>query len=264
MEFLSAEANFAQAAQLLFGPIREALSKSANPAVIEKFALHGTTNIALVNEEGVLMVTDGRAATADLSIGTESFEKMFPLDGHSLIAIAGIAGIGIPMAKLLRAQLSFEADDNEGAYIPAETKANIIAQRVRANFSLLLSHQLVVEPIFATYDKNGSGSGGKAFKIVPDGTILPESGYASCGSGSRTASCVIKLMLSVLKKSPQEITLAQAEHLTVLSLMHAHQTDAGTGMNIYMRKITSAGISQIPEAEIAEIVSRINQGKVVP
>ena len=263
MRFLSAEEIFREASAESFKGLKDA-SGMVGVASAGELLFHGTTDLAILYKDGVVMATDGRATGADMAIGDEYFDKTRFLDSHSLIAISGVPGLGLSMAKLIRARLMFEAMDHENISLPAETKANIIAASVKDNLGLVLVHKLVVQPILATFDLSESKPCGKIFSIWIDGVVQRLSHHVSCGSGSRIAEIVLDLTLDIIKKTPDELSLKEAKHLAVLALRYAHKKDAATGEKIFMRTITKEGIGSVSEEEINEFADRIIRGEVLP
>ncbi len=263
MRFLSVEEIFKEASDDIFRNLKSMLG-SASTAIAGDLFFHGTTDLAILFNRGVVMATDGRATESNLHIGHENFDKMFSLDSHSLIAISGVPGIGFAMAKLIKARLMFEAMDNEGTSLPAETKASMIAKSIGENLGLVLAYKMIVHPIMATVDLTERMPCGKIFDFWIDGITNRCSRHVSCGSGSQTAETVLDLSLDILKKEPEQLALEEAKHLAVLALKYAHKKDAATGEIFFMRVITEGGIEVVSEEEIKEYSDKITRGEVVP
>src|SRR5262249_49807417 len=60
---------------------------------------HGTTIVAIIYTDGVVMAGD-RRATEGYSIAQRAIEKVFPADNHSGVSIAGAAGPAVEMVRL--------------------------------------------------------------------------------------------------------------------------------------------------------------------
>ena len=65
---------------------------------------HGTTVLGLVYEDGVLMAGD-RLATEGYQVATRDIEKVYKIDDHSAMAIAGAAGPAIELMNVFRLEL---------------------------------------------------------------------------------------------------------------------------------------------------------------
>ncbi|MBI2062916.1 MAG: hypothetical protein HYT61_01595 [Candidatus Yanofskybacteria bacterium] len=262
MEFLTAEEVFDKSSAEAFKGLND--TNGVSIADIGKFLLHGTTDLAILFESGIVLATDGRAAGQDMHIGDEFFDKTCMLDSHSLIAISGVPGLGFSMAKLIRARFMFSAMDHENLPLPAETKANVVAASIRDNLGLVLTHKLVVQPILAIFDLSESKPCGKIFSIWIDGTVQKGNRYVTCGSGGQVADVVLDLALNVIKKKPDQLSLQDAQHLAVLALEYAHKRDAATGGKIFMRVITKHGVESVSEEEISGFSEKIARSEVLP
>src|SRR5450755_4213828 len=113
---------------------------------------HGTTIIAAICADGVVMAGD-RRATAGNMIAQRDIEKVFRSDEFSCVAIAGAAGIGIDMVRLFQVELE-HYEKIEGRSLSLEGKANRLATMVRSNLGAAMQG-LVVVPLFAGFDENG-------------------------------------------------------------------------------------------------------------
>jgi proteasome beta subunit len=81
---------------------------------------------------------------------------VFKTDEHSAIAIAGVAGPCLELARLFQTELE-HYEKLEGVELSTEGKANKLAQMVKMNFPMALQGLLVI-PIFVGYDvKRGQG-----------------------------------------------------------------------------------------------------------
>ena len=65
---------------------------------------HATTVLSLVYEDGALMAGD-RLATEGSQVGTRDVEKVFKVDETCGMAIAGVAGPAIEMARMFQLEL---------------------------------------------------------------------------------------------------------------------------------------------------------------
>ena len=76
------------------------------------------------------------------------------IGGAIAVAIAGVAGPCIDMAKLFQTQVEFY-EKIEGSHLSLEGKASYLSNMLKSNLPLALQG-LIVIPIFAGYDLKGN------------------------------------------------------------------------------------------------------------
>lgn len=226
---------------------------------IGKTTIFATTCLGLVYKDGVIAMADGQAtSTPDLKIVSSTFKKIIKLDEFSVLAIAGMPGIAIKMAQLLRAQFSFDANFYKEKYLPPKSKVRIIANMIQSNMSLAFGYGLVVAPLFITFDRDPHGSSGRVFSILPpDGSVLPESEFEATGSGFQEAKSAISILLRERKKTAKDLLLDEAVDLAVYAVMRASSSDAGTGENVYGVYINADGVHDLEQGRLSEVKNRI-------
>ena len=226
---------------------------SGSPANTSLDLLEGTTVLAAVYGEGVVIAGD-RQATDGFQVGERRIEKVFEIDKSSAIAIAGIAGLAIDMAKLFQVQVEFY-EKIEGTMLSLDGKANFLSNWLRSNLNMALQG-LIVVPIFAGYDsKQGQG---RIFKYDAIGGRYDESTYYAIGSGGKDAR-------STLKKLYRP-GMARDEILKVVSeaLWDAADEDLGTGgpdliRDIFptIKVIDQTGITDIPDTDVKALYTEL-------
>ncbi len=205
------------------GPDFSALLRSSHPPLDPKVDLsgvvpHGTTCVAVLFEEGVVLAGDRRATSGHL-ISHRSIEKVFPADRHSGVAIAGAAGPALEMVKLFQLQLE-HYEKVEGKPLSLEGKANQLGQMVRQNLPAAMQG-LAVVPLFAGYDTRRST--GRLFQYDVTGGRYEERLYSATGSGSLHATTVIKLGYRDDQNHDQAVALCAS------ALFEAADEDTATG-----------------------------------
>ncbi len=136
---------------------------------------------------GVVMAGD-RRATEGYSIASRRIDKVSQCDHWSAMAIAGAAGPGMEMVRLLQTELE-HYEKVEGEPLSLEGKANKLSQMIRANLPAAMQG-LVVVPLFCGYDlRKGEG---RLYKYDVTGGKYEEADYATTGSGSVHARNWIK------------------------------------------------------------------------
>ncbi|MGH7164790.1 MAG: proteasome subunit beta [Nitrospiraceae bacterium] len=214
---------------------------------------HGTTVLAIKYESGVLIAGD-RRATEGFQIAGRRIEKVFKVDEHSAIAIAGAAGPCLEMAKLFQTELE-HYEKLEGVQLSCEGKANKLGQMVKANLPMVFQG-LVVIPIYVGFDLKRAE--GRIFKYDITGGRYEESDYHSIGSGGKEAR---NTMREHFRKNLSE---AEALTLALLSLYNAAEDDVGTGgpdlvRGIYptAKCVTASGIGDIEEERMSRVYAEL-------
>ena len=221
--------------------------------------LEGTTVLALVYDNGVMLAGD-RQATEGYQVGERRIQKVFKIDRHSAIAVAGVAGPCFETAKLFQVQVEFY-EKIEGVSLSLDGQANYLSSLVRMNLNLAMQG-LIVLPIFAGYDLKQNK--GRIFKYDALGGRYEEDTYYAIGSGGKDARSTLKKMYRH-DMSEQDALTAIAE-----ALWDAADEDIATGGPDLIRKIfptltaiTEQGVSDISDETVAglfeELVSRLEQ-----
>jgi proteasome beta subunit len=210
---------------------------------------HGTTILAIRFSGGVLIAGD-RQATAGYEVADRAIEKVFEMDEHSAMAIAGVAAPAVQMAKLLRTQLEFY-EKVEGTALSLEGKANYLSVLLRQNMAAAMQG-LVVVPIFAGYDHRKRE--GRIYKYDPIGGRYEELDYCSTGSGGKDARNTLK------KRYHAGVDRDDAVRLAVEALLDASDEDVATqgfdfirGIFPTVKIIVAEGTEDVPETQLREL-----------
>ena len=218
------------------------------PSLVDLYdsLLEGTTILAAVYNEGVIVAGD-RQATAGFQVGERRIRKVYEVDTYSAIAIAGVAGPAMEMAKLFQVQVEFY-EKIEGSPLSLEGKANSLSNMVKSNLPMALQG-LVVVPIFAGYDLKRKQ--GKIFKYDAIGGQYEESEYYATGSGGKDAQATLKKLYS------PDISRDGALKIVAEALWDAADEDVATGGPDFIREIfptikviDSTGISDISDEDV--------------
>jgi proteasome beta subunit len=224
--------------------------------------LVGTTILALKYKDGVVIGGDRRAVEG-YQVGERRIEKVFSIDDYSAIAIAGIAGPCIEIAKIFQVQVEYH-EKMEGMPLSLDGKANFLSTLIRSNLQAAMQG-LIVIPIFAGYDLRRKK--GRIFKYDLTGGRYEETEYYAIGSGGKDARATMK------KLYRPDMDRDPALRVAVEALWDAADEDIATGgpdfiRGIYptLKLITEDGTETLPEDEVAklfdELIKRLrgNQG----
>lgn len=214
---------------------------------------HGTTVLAIKYQGGVLIAGD-RRATEGFQIAGRRMEKVFKIDEHSAIAIAGAAGPCLELAKLFQTELE-HYEKLEGIQLSCEGKANKLGQMVKANLPMVFQG-LVVLPIYVGYDLKRAE--GRIFKYDITGGRYEESDYHSIGSGGKDAR---NTMREHFRKNLSE---QDALRIALLALYNAAEEDVGTGgpdlvRGIYpsAKLVDAGGIMDVDDQRIGTVYAAL-------
>jgi proteasome beta subunit len=212
-----------------------------------------TTILALRFADGVVMAGD-RQATEGFEVSSRRIEKLYNADNHSVVAMAGVAGPCLDMARLFQVEME-HYEKIEGAPLALEGKANRLAQMVKQNLPAAFQGLLVV-PIFAGYDVHAAQ--GRIFKYDVTGGRYEERQFYATGSGGKEAR-------STLRKLYKEgLSRSDAIALALEALVDAADIDVGTGgpdlaRGIYplVKTITLGGTADVGDEELAAVSERL-------
>jgi proteasome beta subunit len=227
------------------------------PGYSADVAPHATTIVALSFAEGVVMAGDRRATMGNL-IANRDIEKVHAADPHSLVGIAGTAGIGIELIRLFQVELE-HYEKLEGTMLSLDGKANRLATMIRNNLGAALQG-LAVIPIFAGYDVEAADPSktGRIFSFDVAGGVYEEKGYDGIGSGSLFAKAALK------KLYRPGLGAAEAVRLAVESIYDAADDDTATGGPDLTRKIypivmtaTAEGTNRFSDDDVGAVVSTL-------
>ena len=212
-----------------------------------------TTILALQFADGVVMAGD-RQATEGFEVSSRRIEKLYDADAHSVVAMAGVAGPCLDMAKLFQVEMEHH-EKIEGAPLALEGKANRLAQMVKQNLPAAFQG-LVVVPIFAGYDVHAGQ--GRIFKYDVTGGRYEERQFYATGSGGKEAR-------STLRKLYRDgLSRIDAIALGLEALVDAADIDVGTsgpdlGRGIYplVKTITRGGIAGVSDEELVAVSEKL-------
>ncbi len=227
------------------------------PGDYAQISAHATTIVAMKTAEGVVMAGDRRATMGNY-ISSRDIEKVFPADGHSLVGIAGTAGIGLELVKLYQVELE-HYEKIEGESLTLNGKANRLATMLRGNLGIALQG-LAVVPLLAGYDEDvaDSSRAGKIYSFDVVGGIYEERDFDSIGSGSIFAKNALK------KRFRRGLSSDEAVRLAVESLYDAADDDSATGgpdptRDLYpvVMTATADGTARVDEAVVADTAREV-------
>ena len=216
-------------------------------------APHGTTIVALVCRDGVVMAGDRRATMGNI-IAQRDVQKVFETDAFSVVGIAGTAGLAVELVHLFQVELE-HYEKIEGTPLSLEGKANRLSSLLRANLGMAMQG-LAVVPLFAGFDV--AQERGRIFSYDVTGGRYEEHDFNGVGSGSSFARGSLKKLFR-----PDADTDA-AVRVALEALYDAADDDSATSGPDLARRIfpmvsvvTASGVQTIDEGRLAQDVERM-------
>jgi proteasome beta subunit len=214
---------------------------------------HATTIVALATADGVVMAGDRRATMGNI-IAQRDIEKVFPADEHSVVGIAGAAGVAVELVRLFQVELE-HYEKIEGLPLSLDGKANRLATLLRGNLGMAMQG-LAVVPLFAGFDLDRQR--GRIFSYDVTGGRYEERDHHAVGSGSVFARGSLK------KLYRGGMTTSDAVMASVEALYDAADDDSATGGPDLTRRIFPViavaevdGVHMLADAEVGQVVEQV-------
>ncbi len=195
--------------------------------------LKGTTTIAAVCKDGVVLGTE-RRATAGTLIAAKQTQKVFKIDENLGMTIAGLVGDAQTLARYLRAEVSLYRLRRNAA-LSVEGASTLLANILSGNRMF---------PYYAWLLMGGvDAKGGHVFSVDPAGGSI-EDRYVSVGSGSPFAYGVLEEGYS------RDMTVSDGVDLALRGLTVAMKRDSASGDGYLIHTITAKEYREFSEDEI--------------
>jgi proteasome beta subunit len=203
----------------------------------EKDLKKGTTTVGITYDKGVVIATEHRA-TMGMLIAHKKTQKLFQIDDHMGMTVAGLVGDAQVLVRWMRAEAEiYRLKHNEGMSIKggATLMANILNGRKFYPFWVQL--------IIAGVDTHGS----HVYSLDAAGGSIPDD-YVTTGSGSPYVYGVLEdNFRSGMKKD-------EALDLAIRGIHAAIKRDAASGNGIDVAFIGKNGYTQLT---VEDVNSRI-------
>jgi len=202
------------------------------PYKISDKVLKGTTTIGVVCKDGVVLATDTRA-TMGFFVAHKHAKKVYRIDDHIAMTIAGVVGDAQTVVEILKANAELYKLEN-GRPMPIGAAARLIA-------NLLFSSRMVpllLQALIGGVDDLGS----RLFALDPFGSLTEEK-VVSTGSGSPIAYGVLE---SQLKES---LTVKETVPIVLKAVDSAMKRDAASGDSFDVAIVNARGYRELSEEE---------------
>lgn len=208
-------------------------------------SVHATTVVSMKYKEGAVLAADSQATLMPgLDKFREPVKKIFVIDSHSVLGIAGSPGLAIEMVKVFKTNVSVEQRITRA--LSCDSKANLLKRIVMQSFPFVLqtNGQFASEFIFASFDEKRGES--RIFSCDPSGFSWEhkEIKYAAIGAGG---SHSLAMLDSVWREG---LTEKEALDMAFNSLNSAKLRNASTGPPYFFSVADRNGVREISQAEL--------------
>lgn len=199
--------------------------------------MKGTTTVAIVCSDGVVMGADSRA-TMDTFIASSEAIKIFKIDDSLAMTVAGAVGDALYLVKQLKIQNELYKM-NEGKALSPQAASSLLSIILQETKYMPYLVQLIV---------GGVGNGiPEVYDIDAFGGSIKEPTFTSTGSGSPTA---LGYLESVYQPS---ISTQEGLKYAARALAMAMKRDAATGDHMRIFAITKKGTKEYSREDIEKI-----------
>ncbi len=210
----------------------EVLTVSIAPEKIPKYVLKGTTTIGVVCKDGVALATDTRA-TMGYFIAHKHAKKVFQIDDHLAMTIAGAVGDAQAVVEILKANAKLFRYE-KGRPMPVVSAARLVA-------NILFSSRvapLLLQAIVGGVDETGP----HLYALDPLGSMTEEK-CVSTGSGSPIAYGVLETEFK------EGMSVKEVVPILVRAVDTAMKRDAASGDSFDVAFVTKEGYTELSEDE---------------
>jgi proteasome beta subunit len=215
------------------------LFKNAQYQKVGDMVHKGTTTIAIVCKDGVVIGTDTRV-TMGYFVAHKHGKKVYPIDEHLAMTIAGVVADAQNVVEILKANaVLFRLD--KGRPIPVSAVA-----RLAANVLFPARGSLLLQALIGGVDSSGT----HIFAIDPLGSVIEET-CVSTGSGSPIAYGVLE------DGYRPDMSIDDGLVLVVRAVTSAMKRDIGSGDSFDIVIVSKDGYRELTNEEKKALETRI-------
>jgi len=200
---------------------------------------HGTTNIALKYDGGVIIAADKRAS-AGYMVASPSVKKLLQIDDRNVMSIAGLPSDAFYLGKLLKAQIRLY-ELNRDRVISTKAVANLLSTILHNQYRT--GFPFFVGLLLAGFDQTG----GHVYNYDASGSITDDP-FTATGSGAPYALGALEAMWR------EDLPLKEALNVALTALRSSVKKDiaSGDGMDLFI--IDEEGAREIGIDKVKEVL----------
>jgi len=198
--------------------------------------LKGTTTVGLICSDGIVMAADKRA-TMGYFIANKDTQKIFEIDTHMGMTVAGSVGDAQALVRLMQAEARLYRLD-KGKPMPVKAATTLLA-------NLLNNYKFM--PFYVQLLVGGVDGEGRIYNLDPVGGVTEEK-FVSTGSGSLTAYGYLE------DSYREERPIRENLRIAARAISIAIRRDAGTGDAIDLVSIGKDGFKRYSKEEVKKLL----------
>ena len=206
---------------------------------------HGTTTVSVVCKDAIIIASDNRASMGYL-IANKSCDKVFKISDQIAMTIAGSAGDGQMLARLLKAEIDLyklNVGIEPSLEVASSLMQNILFQQGKSWMPYLV--QLIIAGLD---DKNNYA----IYTLDAMGSSIKETKFYTTGSGS-------PMVFGILEDSYKEgMSEEEGVQLVVRAIYSAIKRDMGSGEAIDVIVINKKGYRKLDKIPV-DLVLRLKK-----
>ena len=205
---------------------------------INQLALKGTTTIAVVGENGVILASDTRV-TMGFFVAHKKGKKIYKIDNHLAMTISGVVADAQRTVDILTANAQLYKINN-GRPIPIKSAARLVSNVL----SSVRMAPLIAQVLVGGVDNTGS----HIFALDPLGSLTEEKCVAT-GSGSPVAYGILE------DKYKEDMKIKNLLPIVVHAVDAAMKRDAASGDSFDVSIIDETGYRELGTEEKRKILA---------
>jgi len=200
----------------------------------------GTTTVGIVCKGGVVIGTEHRATMGTL-IAHKKTQKLFRIEDHMGLTVAGLVGDAQVLARWLTAEVELYKLRHDNA-ITIQAASTLMANILNGRKFYPFWVQLIIAGI--------DDSGPSVYSLDAAGGSIPDD-YVTTGSGS-------PYVYGVLEDHYKEgITTSEGLEMAIRGLNAAIKRDAASGNGMELAVIDKKGYRRVPDEEVNAIMKKL-------
>jgi proteasome beta subunit len=200
----------------------------------------GTTTVGITCKDGVVIATEHRATMGTL-IAHKKTQKLFKIDEHIGLTVAGLVGDAQTLARYLKAEAELYRL-KRGMAMPIRAAATMLANILNGRSYYPYWVQLIV----AGVDDDGY----HVYSLDAAGGSIPDD-YVTTGSGS---PYVYGILEDYFKEG---MSVSDGVDLAIRGLSAAMKRDSASGNGISVASITKKEFKEMDDAEVNKRIEKM-------